>query len=47
MSTVEDRLGVSDLFSRYLWAIDTGDVETLVSCFTEDGTLESPALGRS
>lgn len=44
--SVEDRLAISDLFARYMWAIDTGDVEGLVACFTEDGALESPAVGR-
>ena len=44
---MEDRLAIADLFARYMWAIDTGDVDALVSCFTEDGTLQSPALGRS
>ncbi len=44
--SVEDRLAIGDLFARYMWAIDTGDVEGLVACFTEDGALESPAVGR-
>ena len=26
-------------------ALDAGDVETIVGCFTEDGALESPAVG--
>jgi ketosteroid isomerase-like protein len=43
---VEDRLAITDLFSRYMWAIDGGDVETLVSCFMPDGALESPAVGK-
>lgn len=43
--SVEERLAVEELFARYLWSIDTGDVDTLVSCFTEDGSLESPAVG--
>ena len=44
--SVQDRLAIGDLFARYMWAIDTGDVEGLVACFTEDGGLESPAVGR-
>ena len=36
---------ISDLFVRYTTALDAGDVETIVGCFTEDGTLESPAVG--
>jgi ketosteroid isomerase-like protein len=43
---IEDRVRIEDLFSRYMWAIDSGDVETLVSCFTQTGALESPAVGR-
>jgi uncharacterized protein (TIGR02246 family) len=45
-ASVEDRIRIGDLFARYMWAIDTGDVETLTGCFTEDGSLESPAVGR-
>lgn len=43
--SVEDQLAVQELFARYLWSIDTGDVEALVSCFTPDAVLESPAIG--
>jgi uncharacterized protein (TIGR02246 family) len=42
---IEDRLGVSDLFTRYTCALDAGDVDTLVDCFTEDGALVSPVVG--
>lgn len=44
--SVEDRLEINDLFVRYAAALDGGDVETIVGCFTEDGSLESPAVGR-
>jgi len=44
--SAEDRFAIADLFARYMWAIDGGDVETLVSCFTPDGELESPAVGK-
>jgi uncharacterized protein (TIGR02246 family) len=44
--SIEDRFAVSDLFVRYTCALDAGDVDTLVNCFTEDGALESPAVGR-
>ncbi len=44
-ASIEDRLAISNLFVRYTCAIDAGDVETLVACFTEDGALESPAVG--
>ena len=36
---------IGDLFVRYTTALDAGDVETIVGCFTEDGALESPAVG--
>ena len=43
---VQDRLLIEDLFIRYTCALDAGDVETLVACFAEDGSLESPAVGK-
>ncbi len=43
--SVADRLMINDLFVRYTMALDAGDVETIVGCFTEDGALESPAVG--
>jgi uncharacterized protein (TIGR02246 family) len=42
---MDDRLMINDLFVRYTTALDAGDVETIVACFTEDGALESPAVG--
>lgn len=45
MSLIEDRLAISDLFVRYTTALDRGDVDTVVDCFTEDAVLESPAIG--
>src|SRR5216110_3816145 len=42
---LEDRLAIHDLFVRYTTALDRGDVETVVDCFTEDATLESPVIG--
>jgi uncharacterized protein (TIGR02246 family) len=44
-ASLEDRAAINDRFVRYMRAIDTGDVDTLVSCFTEDGQLDSPAVG--
>ena len=32
--TVEDRIAINDLLARYAWALDTGDVDALVACFT-------------
>jgi len=34
--SVEDRLGLQDLIADYSWALDCGDAEALVECFTED-----------
>jgi ketosteroid isomerase-like protein len=42
---LEDRLGINDLFIRYTCALDAGEVDTIVDCFTEDGALLSPAVG--
>jgi uncharacterized protein (TIGR02246 family) len=44
-ASVADRLAIHDLFVRYATALDEGDVETVVGCFTDDATLESPAIG--
>lgn len=32
--TTEDRVAINDLLARYAWALDTGDVDAFVSCFT-------------
>ena len=45
MSAIEDRLAINDLFVRYTSALDAGDIETVVGCFTSDAVLESPAIG--
>lgn len=37
--TVEDRFAIQDLLARYAWALDTGDVEGLVACFTPDARM--------
>jgi ketosteroid isomerase-like protein len=46
MTDLEDRLAIHDLFVRYATALDDGEVETVVACFTADAALESPAIGR-
>ena len=46
MPDLQDRLAIQDLFARYAAALDNGDVETVVACFTPDAVLESPAIGR-
>ena len=44
-ASIEDRFAINDLFVRYTTALDTGDVDTIVACFTGDGALESPMIG--
>ncbi|MGH7047227.1 MAG: nuclear transport factor 2 family protein [Stellaceae bacterium] len=46
MIMIEDRLAIEDLFVRYTTALDNGEVETVVGCFTADAVLESPAIGQ-
>jgi uncharacterized protein (TIGR02246 family) len=46
LGDLEDRLAINDLFVRYTTALDRGDVETIIDCFTPDGSLDSPAVGR-
>jgi uncharacterized protein (TIGR02246 family) len=43
--SIEDRFAIGDLFVRYTNALDAGDVETVVDCFTGDAALESPVIG--
>lgn len=45
MPSIEDRIAIHDLFVRYTTALDRGDVDTVVDCFTADAVLESPAIG--
>ena len=42
---IEDRLAIGDLFTRYVCALDAGDADTVIGCFTTDATLVSPAVG--
>jgi len=37
--TIRDRLALNDLLARYAWALDTGDVDGFVACFTADGVV--------
>ena len=41
MLPIEDRLAINDLFVRYTTALDAGEVDTIVGCFTEDGSLRA------
>src|SRR5438093_7694006 len=42
---LEDRIAIHDLFVRYTTALDAGDIETVVDCFTKGAVLESPVIG--
>ena len=44
-TSIEDRLAIQDLFIRYATALDGGDVEGVVSCFTATASMESPVVG--
>jgi ketosteroid isomerase-like protein len=37
--TLRDRLAIHDLLARYAWALDTGDVDGFVDCFTPDAVV--------
>ena len=43
--SIEDRLEIEDLFVRYVCALDEGDVDTVVDCFAQEGSLASPVAG--
>ena len=38
--TTEDRLGITELFARYGWCFDGGDVEGFAGLFAPDATYE-------
>lgn len=35
-TSIADRLAIEERLYRYVWALDTGDVEATVACFTSD-----------
>jgi hypothetical protein len=37
--TVDDRFAIKDLLAQYAWALDMGDVDAFVDCFTPDGKM--------
>jgi uncharacterized protein (TIGR02246 family) len=43
-SSLQDRAAIHDLFTRYCCALDDGEVETVVACFTADAILKSPVI---
>lgn len=44
MTNLEDRAAIHDLFTRYCCALDNGEAETVVGCFTADAVLKSPVI---
>lgn len=43
--SIEDWIAINDLFIRYATALDHGQVETIVDCFTADAVVDSPVMG--
>jgi uncharacterized protein (TIGR02246 family) len=43
-SYLADRAAIHDLFTRYCCALDNGEIETVVDCFTADAILKSPVI---
>jgi len=37
--TIADRIAIQDLLAEYAWALDTGDVDALVACFTPNAVV--------
>ena len=45
-ASLNDWFDVHSLFVRYTTSLDACDTDAVVDCFTPDGWLESPVLGR-
>ena len=43
--SMQEWFDINNVFIRYANALDRGDVEAVVECFSEDASLESPVLG--
>ena len=43
--SAEERFQIMDLSARYSWALDTGDTDALLRCFTEDADFGDLAIG--
>jgi hypothetical protein len=43
-TSVEDRLAIQDLFIRYAFVLDGGDVEGVVSCFAPGAPSKARSL---
>jgi ketosteroid isomerase-like protein len=37
--SIADRIEINDLMASYAWALDTGDVDSFVACFTADAVV--------
>jgi hypothetical protein len=38
--SLEDRQEIYDILARYVWSMDTGDIEGVVATFTSDGVVK-------
>src|SRR5579884_4502895 len=38
--TPQDRAAIYDVLARYVWCMDTGDIEGVVATFTPDGAVQ-------
>ena len=38
--SLEDRQAIYDTLARYVWSMDTGDIEGVVAMFTSDGVVK-------
>jgi hypothetical protein len=43
-SNLEDRAAIHDLFTRYFCALDNGEIEAVVDCFTVDAMVSNIAV---
>lgn len=44
--SLEDRVEIQELIARYAYALDTGDFEAYVDCFTPDGGIDHNPPGK-
>ncbi len=44
--SAEDRFAIADLCARYAWALDVGDTDGVVACFTEDAIFDEIVYAR-
>jgi len=45
-ASMQDWFLINELFTRYATSLDRCDLEAVVGCFSEHGSLQSPLLGR-